>query len=149
MKIKPNIDGLISRNVANFLLERQRQNDLIGYAVFGNVKAAALEAAEAADRAENLAQGKIHNDSLLRFRGEDRGASTDLIGAIERRPGSRGEEMRNLTETTEEGRLWVLGLMRQIQATSAGRCGLVIWWPYWHAGFGRSRARDTPTPRPI
>ena len=80
LKIKPNIDGLISRNVANFLLERQRQNDLIGYAVFGNVKAAALEAAEARLIVlENLARGKIHNDSLLRFRGEGRGASTDLI----------------------------------------------------------------------
>src|SRR5690349_2236014 len=47
LKIKPNVDGLIARNVKNFLLERQRRHDPIGYAVFGNVQGAVLEAATA------------------------------------------------------------------------------------------------------
>jgi hypothetical protein len=43
LKIKPNVDGLISRNVSNFLLERQRKHDPIGYAVFLNVHDAVNE----------------------------------------------------------------------------------------------------------
>ena len=94
LKIKPNIDGLISRNVANFLLERQRQNDLIGYAVFGNVKAAALEAAEAGLIVlENLAQRKDPQRFAPAIpRGRPRGVNrSDRAAPLQRRPGSRAQ----------------------------------------------------------
>src|SRR4051794_4426157 len=38
---RDSIDGLIVRNVDQFLLERQRRHDPVGYAVFGNVAGAA------------------------------------------------------------------------------------------------------------
>src|SRR5438876_634399 len=44
LRLRSNIDGVITRNVDNFLTERQRHYDPTGYAVYRNVKAAALRA---------------------------------------------------------------------------------------------------------
>jgi hypothetical protein len=119
LKIKPNVDGLISRNVKNFLLERQRQHDPIGYAVFGNVQGAAREAAAANVLVlENLERGKIHNGTILRFDGGPPialPAPPDLIQETVKGATGWEEVVRHLTETTEEGREWVLGLLRQFR----------------------------------
>jgi hypothetical protein len=89
--------------------------------VFGNVKGAAAEAAEAKLIVlENLERGKIHNGSILRFSREGPTASTDLVGNALATAGGFDGAVRDLTETTEEGRLWVLGFLRQLQETGAG-----------------------------
>jgi hypothetical protein len=132
LKIKPNVDGLISRNVKNFLLERQRRHDPIGYAVFGNVKGAALEAATAKVIVlENLDRGKLYNETVLRFDGGRPGASPappDLIQDAVKGATGWEEVIRHLTETTEEGREWVLGFLRQLRGVgiAAVRCGDLV-----------------------
>ncbi len=132
LKIKPNVDGLIARNVKNFLLERQRRYDPIGYAVFGNVQGAAREAAAAKVLViENLDRGKIYNETILRFEGGLPGASPaspDLIQDAVKGATGWEEVIRHLTETTEEGREWVLGLIRQLRGAgiAAVRCGDLV-----------------------
>jgi hypothetical protein len=68
LRVRPNIDGLISRNVDNFLLERQRRNDPVGYAVFGNVEGAASDMVAAGElAAEGTGEGRLLNSSVLRL----------------------------------------------------------------------------------
>jgi hypothetical protein len=132
LKIKPNVDGLISRNVSNFLLERQRKYDPIGYAVFGNVRGAASEAATAKVIVlDSLDQGKIHNETVLRFSGGPPGASPaprDLIHDGVKGATGWEEVIQHLTKTTEEGREWVLGLIHQLRRAgiAAVRCGDLV-----------------------
>ncbi len=131
LKIKPNVDGLISRNVKNFLLERQRRHDPLGYATFGNVKGAALDGVAAnAIVLENLDRGKIYNETVLRFTDGRPGApaTPELIQNAVRAATGWVEALRTLTESTEEGRMWVLGFIRQLQEAGATtiRCGDLI-----------------------
>jgi hypothetical protein len=131
LKIKPNVDGLISRNVKNFLLERQRRHDPLGYAVYGNVKGAALDGLAAkALVLENLDRGKVYNDTVLRFTDAGPGAPTTpelLQNAIKTAAGWT-EALRSLTESTEQGRTWVLAFIRQLRGAgvAAIRCGDLI-----------------------
>jgi hypothetical protein len=132
LKIKPNVDGLISRNVKNFLLERQQRYDPIGYAVFGNVKGAAREAAMAGViLLENLERGKIHNETVLRFVGGRPGASPappELIHDAVKETTGWEQVMRHPTKTTEEAREWVLGFVQQLRraGVAAIRCGDLV-----------------------
>src|SRR5207248_699958 len=101
LRIKPNVDGLISRNVENFLIERRRRFDPIGYSVFGNVRAAALEAAAAkAISLENLKGGKVYNESVLRLdssRPDAVPAASDLIHCAVSTATGLPEVVRHLT----------------------------------------------------
>jgi hypothetical protein len=131
LKIKPNVDGLISRNVKNFLLERQRRYDPLGYAVFGNVKGAALDGVAAKTIVlENLDRGKIYNATVLRFTDGRPGApaSPELIQNAVRTAAGWADALRSLTASTEEGRTWVLGFIRHLRGTgvTAIRCGDLI-----------------------
>lgn len=76
LRIKPNVDGLISRNVANFLLERQRKHDPIGYAVFGNVRGAAQDAGDAGEVVVDCRGDKLNSQSVLWFN-----PATDVAGS--------------------------------------------------------------------
>jgi hypothetical protein len=131
LKIKPNVDGLISRNVKNFLLERQRRHDPLGYAVFGNVKGAAVDGVAANEIVlEDLDRGKIYNETVLRFTGGRPGAAAapELIQNAVRTATGWAQALRSLTESTEEGRTWVLGFIRQLReaGVTAIRCGDLI-----------------------
>lgn len=126
LRIKPNVDGLISRNAANFLLERQRKHDPIGYAVFGNVRGAAQDVAAAEEIGlENLDRGKLCSQSILRLGGSPSAApaTRDQIRARLDVASGWADTVRWLTETTEEGRDWVRGFLRGFPA--AGITGVV------------------------
>ncbi len=64
-----NIDGLIFRNIKNFLTEQQSRYDPIGYSVAGNVKKAIQQAIELGElTAQDLDETKkIQNSTLLTF----------------------------------------------------------------------------------
>lgn len=51
LEVKPNVDGLVFRNVRNFLFDRQRRHDPLGYRAWEVVRAAVEEA---------LADGALH-----------------------------------------------------------------------------------------
>lgn len=120
LRIKPNVDGLIHRNVANFLLERQRKQDPIGYAVFRNVRGAAQDAAAAEEIGlENLdRRGKFCNQTILRLGGNPSAAPAthDQIQARLEAAEGWADIVRWLTETTEKGRDWVRGFLRGFPA---------------------------------
>jgi hypothetical protein len=131
LKSKPNVDGLISRNVANFLIERQRKKDPIGYAVFGNVKGAVLNAAEVKEfEIDNLDRGRFCSQSIVRLGGGAAAipATRDQIKQrLEMALGWTGV-VQSLTENTVEGRIWVLSFLRGFTAVglSAVECGDLV-----------------------
>lgn len=129
--VKPNVDGLISQNVANFLMERQRKQDPIGYAVFGNVRAAAQDAAAAQElRLENLKGEKVGNETILRLGTGPPAAAATLAQIRSQLDLAAGWEdaVRWLTKTTEKGQAWVRGLLREFPAAgiTAVTCGDLI-----------------------
>lgn len=131
LKIKPNVDGLISRNVNNFLLERQQRHDPLGYAVYGNVKGAAFDGVAANVLVlENLDRGKVANETVLGFVDVPRGTPMPPEAIRDALHGAAGweEAVRHLTETTGEGREWILGFVRELRASGASaiRCGDLI-----------------------
>jgi hypothetical protein len=67
LQTKENIDGLIIRNVKNFLYERQREHDPIGFRVYEHVKDAT--AAAVSRRALHVLGGdsRIRNNTVLGF----------------------------------------------------------------------------------
>src|SRR4051812_10899434 len=118
LRVKPNIDGLVARNVENFLIERQRQNDLIGYAVFGNVEGAATDMIAAGEMtAEGTAEGRLHGTTVLRFRpSEAPGGPADPESLRQVLVGAPGwdEILPHLTCTSEPGQVWVAGFLRRL-----------------------------------
>jgi hypothetical protein len=131
LKVKPNVDGLISRNVANFLRARQRRHDPIGYAVFGNVKRAALEAAAGAAALDNFGRKNLHCESVIRLQGGDRtlpAADIDLVDAAIKESTGWDNALPYLTEVTDNGRKWVLDFLGQLKSSgvAAVRCGDLV-----------------------
>ncbi|WP_162136302.1 hypothetical protein, partial [Zavarzinella formosa] len=132
LRIKPNIDGLISRNVGNFLLERQKKHNPVGYAVYGNAKAAILEAsAKGALVIDNSENGKISNESVVRFSQSSPGAppvSPEVVQNAARTSAVLTEGVRHLSSTSEEGRSCVLRFVEQLRenGVAAVRCGDLI-----------------------
>jgi hypothetical protein len=129
LKVKPNVDGLISRNVASFLRARQKRHDPIGYAVFGNVEGAILEAGTAA--LDNRGRKNLHCESVIRLQGDDRNlpaAAIELLNQAVKESVGWDKALPYLTETTEEGRQWVLGFLGQLKASgvAAVRCGDLV-----------------------
>lgn len=91
LKVKPHIDGLILRNVDHFLLERQRNQDRTGYAIFRNLEMAVLMGIE--DGEVSISGGpanRIRNETLLLF---DPDASF---------PGSTAEQVREAVRSIGE-----------------------------------------------
>lgn len=119
LKTKPNIDGLISRNVANFLLHRQRKQDPMGYAVFRNVRAAVKDAAAENELLLTRLQGnKLCAQSILRF-GGDRSAqpaARELITTLWDKVWEREDPLPQLTQMSEAGREVVRGYLQELSA---------------------------------
>jgi hypothetical protein len=77
LKTKPNIRGLVVRNVRHFLTDRQRKADPIGYRIFARLKQAVERLLELGrlfllglglqPKAAQKKKAKIHNASLLSF----------------------------------------------------------------------------------
>ena len=112
-------------------MELQKGHDPLGYAVFGNVKGAALAGVAAkAIVLENLKGGKIHNETVARFTDCGSGplATPNLILDALKSVTSWEEVLRHLTENTEVGREWVLGFVQQLRGTgiSAIRIGDLV-----------------------
>jgi hypothetical protein len=132
LRVRGNIDGLIVRNVDNFLLERQRRHDPIGYAVFGNVEGAVCRAEDAGEIAvEGRSGGRLHNQSVLRL---DRAQSSadpveprTLQKALEQ-TADWDQAVPSLVATTEEGQEWVVGFLLRLREAGnpAVRCGDLV-----------------------
>lgn len=117
LKIKANVDGLISKNVHHFLIERQRKYDPIGYAVFANLRGGALDAATCNEiLLEKLKSGKLLNQSILRL-GENLSAppanSDHIRASLEIIP-KWAATVRTLTKISENGRAWVRDFLRRL-----------------------------------
>jgi hypothetical protein len=124
LKIKPNVDGLISRNVGNFLQERQRKHDPIGYAVFSNVHDAVneLEAQPSPTQPAliitNRDRGKLTSRSILRWGGNGSApvaTQAQIREQLERMSGWT-DAVKWLTEMSEDGRAWVRGFLGSLPA---------------------------------
>jgi len=65
--VKPNVDGLVFRNIRNFLYERQKEHDPLGFRVFEVTSAAVRKCL--AEGSLHLLEGdpRIRNDTLLGF----------------------------------------------------------------------------------
>jgi hypothetical protein len=120
LRVRPNIDGLIVRNVDSFLLERQRRNDPVGYAVFGNVERAASELAAVGELAvEEAVDGRLHGSSLLRLDPSAPAAGpADTARTRETLIHAPGwaEVLPELVSTTEQGQEWIAGFLRRLRA---------------------------------
>ncbi|MGF1583046.1 MAG: hypothetical protein ACFCD0_27315 [Gemmataceae bacterium] len=132
LKAKPNIDGLISRNVNNFLFERQRTHDPIGYAIFCNVKNSFLEIATTqGGRLENLEKGKVHNGTILKLDPNQHeiplGAENDIRNALQTATPLK-DVLPHLVKTTQEGGDWITGFLGQLREAGirALRCGDLV-----------------------
>jgi hypothetical protein len=120
----PTIDGLITRNVDHFLLERQRQNDFIGYAVHGNVEGAVGLARRAGLlQMESSDEGRLQSDSLLRFVGSPPDVAVEdprkLRRFVEDAPDWNGA-LASLVRTTDAGRQWVFSRLQALAASGVG-----------------------------
>jgi hypothetical protein len=68
LKLKPNIEGLVSLSVRHFVHERQKENDPIGSQVFEVLQSAVRRAVEQGELEVTAGDERIRNDSVLAFR---------------------------------------------------------------------------------
>ena len=87
LAVKPTIDGLVFLFLRNYIHERRKAHDPLGFKVYKTLAAAVREAIDAGELTCLGGEGKIRNPSLLAFRaGEDprRAARTAAIEPIVR-----------------------------------------------------------------
>jgi hypothetical protein len=147
LRARPNIDGLIVRNVDNFLLERQRRHDPVGYAIFQNVAGAVrAEAVMGHLAVEGATDGRLHSSSVLRLDPSQLDAQAvdrlqieqALIQVLETAKVPQG-----LISVSEEGQEWAQNFLVRLReiGVAAVRCGDVV-------AVAAARAReDRPLPR--
>jgi hypothetical protein len=121
LRVHANIDGLIVRNVDNFLLERQSRRDPIGYAVFGNLKAAVGDLVASGEAAiDGLENGALRSASIVRFAPERVSVQpcehAKLVAAVADAPGW-GDALAGLTSITDGGGAWIADFLRHLRAT--------------------------------
>jgi hypothetical protein len=118
LRVHATIDGLITRNVDNFLLERQSRRDPIGYAVFGNLEAAVADLAASGQAAvDGFEDGRLRSASVVRLGGGTAGTvpcePARLQAAVTESPGW-SEALVGLTSTSDEGRAWIGGFLQRL-----------------------------------
>lgn len=124
LRVRVSVDGMIVRNVDNFLLERQRRRDPIGYAVFGNLEAA-LADLSTSGRAivDDLEAGRLRSASTVRFKGASTGAApcdpARLQEAVADAP-RWGETLATLVSTSNDGREWTSDFVRRLDDRGIG-----------------------------
>lgn len=79
LRDKPSIDGLVFLSVRNFLHEKQKKYDPLGFRVFEITHAAASEAVEAGELHVLEGDPRIRNDTVLAF---DDGADPNALAAV-------------------------------------------------------------------
>lgn len=87
LQVKDNIDGLVLLNVRNFVFERQKKFDPLGYRVFGILRSAIRESVEAGELLILEGDSSIRNDTVLGLDPEarTRPQSPDAFESIARR----------------------------------------------------------------
>lgn len=118
--VRPNIEGLITRNVNNFLFHRQSKRDPIGYAVFSNLEAAVADLAASGQAAvDTLDENRLPAASIVRIgsgaAGMKPGERTELDAAVLEVP-NWNEALADLVSTSDEGREWMIEFLRRIEA---------------------------------
>ncbi|MES1241764.1 MAG: hypothetical protein ABUT39_09120 [Acidobacteriota bacterium] len=83
LRHKPNVEGLILRNVRNFLHETQRRHDPVGFRVFTVLRSAVRDALASGELRAIAGSPAVRHDTVLAFR---HGASLDEA--------ARAEELR-------------------------------------------------------
>ncbi len=68
LRYKPNVEGLIVRNVRNFLHERQRRHDPVGFRVFTVLRGAVRDALSAGELQVIAGTPAVRNDTVLASR---------------------------------------------------------------------------------
>jgi hypothetical protein len=68
LRYKPNVEGLILRNVRNFLHERQRRHDPVGFRVFTVLRSAVRGAMSAGELQVIAGNPAVRHDTVLAFR---------------------------------------------------------------------------------
>jgi hypothetical protein len=119
LRVRPNIDGMIVRNIDHFLLERQRNHDPIGYAVFGNVGGAVYNAVAAGHlRVEGATEGRLHSHSVLHLDPSRPDAATvapdrlrEALGQVQ----DWAKVLPHLIRVTEEGQEWVIECLDRLR----------------------------------
>lgn len=81
LRVKPNIDGLVFRNLKNLLHERQKRHDPIGFRVFEAVRSALRTAVEADQLEVIRGPPRVHNETVLAFPGATASHPADLDAA--------------------------------------------------------------------
>lgn len=67
LEIKPNVDGLVHLNLKNFLHERQRRHDPLGYQLFSTLRSALLSLVEQGELEVVGGDPGVRNGTVLRF----------------------------------------------------------------------------------
>jgi hypothetical protein len=67
LAVKDNIDGLVLLSIRNFLFERQKRYDPLGYRVFGLLRAAIRKAIDEGDLFVLEGDSTVRNDTILGF----------------------------------------------------------------------------------
>ncbi|HEX2644463.1 MAG TPA: hypothetical protein VHU81_15815 [Thermoanaerobaculia bacterium] len=70
LRIKPNVDGLILRNVRNFLHETQKRHDPLGFRVFTLLRSAVRDALSAGELQVIAGNPAVGSDTVLAFQFE-------------------------------------------------------------------------------
>jgi len=76
IKQSQNVDGLVSQYIGFFIMERQKTNDSVGYAVFQHAQKAVQSAIEKKVLTPNN-KGKLSNQTLLTFSSSDSTTSSE------------------------------------------------------------------------
>lgn len=128
LRVRANIDGLITLNVDNFLTERQSRRDPIGYAVFGNLETALADLRTSGQASvDDLEDGRLKSASVIRLgSGGGAAAPCDPAGLNEAVARAAGwtEALSGLTSTSDEGRSWMADFLRSLGAGGI-RCARV------------------------
>jgi hypothetical protein len=114
------IDPLIIRNIRNFLAERQRENNPIGYAVYQNVRAAVLRARDDGWLTVERGPDESMTASLLSF---GHGAGTLETDALARQVAGHPDVAkigRTLSRCAREAQDWVYGLLEALRERGSG-----------------------------
>lgn len=118
--VRPDIDGLIRRNVDNFLFDRQLNKDPIGYAVFENLESAVADLATAGKAsAAGIEEGRLRSAAIVRLGAADAASTPCDAERLRKAVGDAAEwsdALAGLVTTSDGGREWMIGFLKRIEA---------------------------------
>jgi hypothetical protein len=118
LRVRANIDGLITRNVDNFLSERQSRRDPIGYAVFGNLETVVADlTASGQASVDDIEDDRLKSASVITLGfGPSAALPCDPARLHEAVAAASGwsEALAGLISTSDEGRAWMSDFLRNL-----------------------------------